>query len=124
MPRFLADENFPKRSIDLLRDAGHDVAAIRERDRGATDPDVLERASREDRVLLTFDRDFGEMIFLLNLPAPPGIVYFRLDPNWQTDERAVRLQALLRDPNASLATSFTVAMENRSRQRSLPTRLM
>lgn len=72
-------------------------------------------------MLLTFDRDCGEMIFRLDLPAPPGIVYFRLDPN-RTEEPAAHLLELLHDLDAALATSLTVVMENRTRRRSLPAR--
>jgi predicted nuclease of predicted toxin-antitoxin system len=60
MERFLADENVPRPSIRLLRDAGHNVAAVREDQPGSEDDDVLARARREDRVLLTFDRDHGD----------------------------------------------------------------
>ena len=46
-----------------LRDAGHDVVAIAEVAKGATDEQVLERAVNEKRVLITKDRDFGELLY-------------------------------------------------------------
>jgi len=46
-----------------LRDAGHDVVAIAEVAKGATDEQVLERAVNEKRVLITEDRDFGELVY-------------------------------------------------------------
>jgi predicted nuclease of predicted toxin-antitoxin system len=46
-----------------LREAGHDVVAIAEIARGATDDQVLERALTEKRVLITEDRDFGELVY-------------------------------------------------------------
>jgi predicted nuclease of predicted toxin-antitoxin system len=60
---FLADENFPVPSVTLLRSNGHDVASIREDSRGASDEAVLRRAVIERRILLTLDRDYGELIF-------------------------------------------------------------
>ena len=76
--RFLADENFPKRSVNLLRSQGHDVVSVAESARGADDRDVLSSAERENRVLLTFDRDFGELVFRLGQPTR-GIVFIRYD---------------------------------------------
>lgn len=58
--RFLADENFPYDAVAALRDAGHDVVWIREAVPGISDEDVLKRAEAEERILLTFDKDFGE----------------------------------------------------------------
>lgn len=59
--RFLADENFPAAAVAGLASAGHDVAWIRTAAPGAADGDVLARAVREERILLTFDKDFGEL---------------------------------------------------------------
>ncbi len=58
--RFLANENFPGSGVAALQSAGHDVVWIRTAARGATDPEVLAWAAREERILLTFDKDFGE----------------------------------------------------------------
>jgi predicted nuclease of predicted toxin-antitoxin system len=76
--RFLADENFPGDAIVVLRERGHDVAWVRADAPGSSDDDVLARAMREGRVLLTFDKDFGELAWRSGLPASAGIVLFRL----------------------------------------------
>lgn len=55
--RFLADENFPLPSVRILSAARHDVAAVVQDSPGVADETVLERAVREARILLTFDRD-------------------------------------------------------------------
>ncbi len=60
--RFLANENFPMMSVVRLRDAGYDVAYGSEDAPGAEDSLVLERAVREARIILTFDRDYGEFL--------------------------------------------------------------
>ena len=57
--RWLANENFPLASVQLLRAAGHDVVAIIEDTPGAPDTGVLAQAARESRIVLTFDRDDG-----------------------------------------------------------------
>lgn len=58
--RFLANENFPGPVIRALQAAGHDVVWARIDRPGATDADILNWAVLESRVLLTFDKDFGE----------------------------------------------------------------
>ena len=59
--RFLADENFPGDAVTSLRSSGHDVLWIRTDAPGITDQDVLARSLEDARVLLTFDKDFGEL---------------------------------------------------------------
>jgi predicted nuclease of predicted toxin-antitoxin system len=119
MPPFLADENFPHASIQPLRDAGYDVATVSPVDRGAPDADVLARARADGRILLTFDRDYGELIFLHGRPAPVGVVYFRTDPA-HTTLPATILLALLGDDDLEIAGRFTTVEPDRVRQRPLP----
>lgn len=53
--QFLANENFPVRSVKRLREAGYDVASVIEDSPGAEDTEVLARATREQRVVKTWD---------------------------------------------------------------------
>ena len=53
--RFLANENFPLASVNLLREAGCEVAAVIQDSPGAKDSEVLKRAVTEQRIVLTFD---------------------------------------------------------------------
>lgn len=76
--RFLANENFPGSVIRELRSRGHDVLAAKEAMRGAEDGKILERAQAEGRVLLTFDKDFGELAVRAGIREPCGVVLFRL----------------------------------------------
>jgi predicted nuclease of predicted toxin-antitoxin system len=76
--RFLADENFPGGAVAALRSNGYDVAWIRTLSPGISDPEVLKFAQAEDRILLTFDKDFGELAFVTELPATSGIILFRI----------------------------------------------
>jgi predicted nuclease of predicted toxin-antitoxin system len=59
--RFVADENFPGDAVNKLEVAGHDILWVRTMAPGSKDEDILELAVREDRIILTFDKDFGEM---------------------------------------------------------------
>jgi predicted nuclease of predicted toxin-antitoxin system len=76
--RFLANENFPGDAVAALRAAGHDVVWVRASAPGTKDQDVLAWTVREMRVLLTFDKDFGELAWSTGLPATSGIVLFRM----------------------------------------------
>lgn len=76
--RFLADENFPGDGVRALREAGQEIAWVRTDAPGSTDRNVLARAVKEHRVLLTFDKDFGELAWRAGLPAASGVVLFRL----------------------------------------------
>ena len=79
--RLLANENFPGLAITAIRSRGHDVAWIREDSPGISDHAVLSRATAEERILITFDKDFGELVFRLGLNAPSGIILFRIPPD-------------------------------------------
>jgi predicted nuclease of predicted toxin-antitoxin system len=75
--QLLANENFPGDAIAALRRLGNDVSWIREVSPGITDIQVLEFAQQDGRILLTFDKDFGELAFRFGLPASSGIMLFR-----------------------------------------------
>ena len=60
--RLCANENIPEACVVRLRQAGHDVLWIRETTPGSPDNVVLALAASEDRLLITFDKDFGELI--------------------------------------------------------------
>jgi predicted nuclease of predicted toxin-antitoxin system len=115
---FIADENFPLPSVNKLRSAGHDVVAIITDSPGAADEEILTRAVRETRIILTFDRDFGELVFRLRLPPPQGIVYFRFDPATPM-EPAEYLLRLLAELEVVLEHRFTVVDRRQLRQRPL-----
>ena len=76
--RFLANENVPGSAVAALQAGGHDVVWIRTVARGTTDPEVLARAAREERILLTFDKDFGELARGSALPHGSGVILLRI----------------------------------------------
>lgn len=117
--KFLANENFPLTSVRLLREAGYSVISITEEMAGVKDSVVLSRAVKEKAIVLTFDRDYGDLIYKLRLPVPAGVVYFRFDPS-SPSEPCERLLVLLQIEGLSLEGKFTVADRERIRQRPLP----
>lgn len=75
--RLVADENLPRLLVTALRDASHDVLWIRDRHRSMPDEQVLALASREQRILVTGDKDFGDLVFVERHPAPHGVILVR-----------------------------------------------
>jgi predicted nuclease of predicted toxin-antitoxin system len=72
----LANENLPLDAVVLLRSDGHDVWWVRSEAPGMTDREVLHRATLDDRLIVTFDKDFGELAFNARLSVTTGIVLF------------------------------------------------
>ncbi|NLI75772.1 MAG: DUF5615 family PIN-like protein [Candidatus Riflebacteria bacterium] len=116
--RFLANENFPGEAIHLLREAGHDVAWICRDSPGASDQAVLSRAVSEARVLLTFDKDFGELACRSQLPKTSGVVLFRI--SMRHPPQAVRRIVDFLISRDSWEGLFAVIEESRIRVRPLP----
>lgn len=91
----------------------HDVAWIREDSRGASDDKILLRAQKENRIVITFDKDFGELAFRSKLPAKSGVVLFRITPFSSQYIAQVAVQALANQTNWS--GHFSVIEDNRIR---------
>lgn len=115
--RLLADENVPTALVESLRLLGHDVASIREATPSAPDPDVLAQANEQQRVLLTYDTDFGELIFRHHYPASEGVILLRLpQPTQFHTSRVVEALGMYDD----WSDYFTTVTAEDERRRRLP----
>lgn len=117
-PKLLANENFPAPSVAVLRQAGFDVFYIAESTGGIADHEVLARAVAENRWIVTFDRDYGELIYRHGLTAPPAVFLFRLK-SYLPDEPG-HLVAKLLESDLEIEGGFIVCDENGVRRRPLP----
>lgn len=115
--RWLANENFPAPSVAVLRAAGHDVLFIAESHASVDDTEVLALARKEGRWLVTFDRDYGELLYARNYAPPPAVILLRVT-SYRPDEPAAWLELLLVDQE-SLLGKFTVFTGNTLRSRPL-----
>lgn len=115
---FLANENFPLPSIRILRAAGHDVQSVVEDIPSVSDTFILALVVHENRIILTFDRDYGELIYKHRQNVPLGIVYFRFIAR-TPEEPAYKLLQLLSDETITLEHRFTVLEPDQIRQRVL-----
>ena len=115
--QFLANEDVPVASI-RLRAAGYGVASIIEDSPGTKHESILSRAHAEQRIILTFDRDYGELIYRCCLPTPAGVAYFRFAPT-TPEEPAERFIELLEVGHITLEGQLTVIGRGWVRQRPL-----
>ena len=74
--RFLADESCDHAVVRALRAAGFDVVAVAEVTPRTSDEAVIERAAREGRVLLTEDKDFGQLVYA-SARSTAGVILLR-----------------------------------------------
>lgn len=118
MPRFLANENVAASVVEALRADGYDILWIKEVGRGSSDEAVLDLALSEWRVLLTFDKDFGELAFLRGRTATPGVLLFR--PRLRSPEYLVRFSRAVLGQRHTWEGHFAVAEEGRVRIVPLP----
>lgn len=116
--RLLVDENVAGTVIRNLRERGHDVLSVKESMRSEADDVIPARAQAEDRVVVTHDKDFGELAFHSLTPASRGVILLRLsgsDPD--ADDRRI-LKAI--ESRTDWEGRFSVITDDRVRMRPLP----
>ena len=115
--RILANENVPKVAVDELRDRGHDVVWARAEMPGASDEAVLARAQFEQRLVVTLDKDFGELAFRRGLPSQCSVVLFRM--TLAPPLAVARRMADALESRSDWSGSFSVVEDERVRIRPL-----
>ncbi len=115
--RIVADENVEKEIVDRLRADGHDVLYIAETSPGIDDGAVLETSLDSGRVLLTADKDFGDLIFRQGL-LHAGVVLVRLD-GVEAEIRTGLVAATFRSHGDELRAGFAVLTDRALRFRKL-----
>lgn len=113
---FLANENFPAPSTALIRQKGYFVKSIQEDAPGISDEAVMKIALQLDLIILTFDSDYGELIFKYTNENPPSVIFFREKGN-SPEIAGKALIELLESSTIKLVNAFTVIEENNIRQR-------
>ncbi|MBA4160005.1 MAG: DUF5615 family PIN-like protein [Gemmatimonadetes bacterium] len=103
---FVLDESVGREIAERLRADGHRVIHISETKPGISDETVLETAVHHKAVLITLDKDFGELVFRSGRPHP-GVVLVRL-PGAAPAHRAAVVASLIFERGEELPGSFTV----------------
>lgn len=110
--KLLTDENIPARTLELLRAQGVDIVSILTIGVGLDDRDVLRVANEQQRILVTFDKDFGDLVFRSGTETK-GVVLLRFTPS-SPEDIAGKLKALL-NSGMELDNHFVVLDEERIR---------
>ncbi len=118
--KFLCDMGVSTSTARALRERGHDVLHLREKGlRKLPDPDIVEKARQEERVILTFDLDFGDLL-TAGLHRSPSVILFRLH-NQTPPVVTRRLLALLSERSREIEEGAVIVVEDtRYRVRRLP----
>jgi predicted nuclease of predicted toxin-antitoxin system len=117
---FLVDESLSATVAELLRAGGHDAIHVSQRGLlGAPDTDVMHTARSEDRILISVDTDFGELLALGQHPGP-SVILIRRGPH-RPEQQLQLLLAALPDTEAPLLAGAIVTLTpDRARIRLLP----
>jgi predicted nuclease of predicted toxin-antitoxin system len=120
MLRFLADESCDFAAVRALRGEGFDVLSVAEVDPGSDDERVIELATRDNRILLTEDKDFGQLVFAAGRETV-GVVLIRFAARARSSIGS-RVVELVRTHPDRLVGSFVVLQPDRTRISTLPLR--
>jgi predicted nuclease of predicted toxin-antitoxin system len=104
--KLLADENIDRPVVERLRQEGHSVLYVLEMTPGISDEQVIQRANQESALLLTADKDFGELVFRQGRMTP-GVVLIRL-AGLSPQQKAELVVKAIQDYGAEMAQHFTV----------------
>lgn len=120
--KLLLDANLSPEVARLLKEAGHDAIHVRDIELlSAPDPEILQAAALEERVLLTADADFGALLALASLASSPSVLLLRsadhLRPAEQADLIAANLPAISGDMERGAIATLA---RDRLRVRPLP----
>lgn len=118
--KLLADENIPSSVVRALSDGGYDILWVRTESPGSSDSDIMKLACSENRLILTYDKDFGELVMKDHLCPPAGIILVRL-PLMNPAHLAGHILEILKS-RSDWEDHFSVVEEKRIRMRPLPPR--
>ena len=111
--RFVADVNVEKQIVDCLSEKGYDIKWIPDYNCKISDENLLDLANTEKRILITNDKDFGELTFLQR-KLSTGIILLRVKGQ-ATNSKVKLIRKLLRDYNDKLLNHFVVVSKTKFR---------
>ena len=116
--KFLVDESAGKSLVNYLKEKVHDIISVYNKRPGIKDSKICEWASKENRIILTNDKDFGRLVFYEKIKNK-GIILLRLED--ESSENKIRVISELLDKySGKLKNNFTVVSEEKIRIRPLP----
>ncbi|WP_202552105.1 DUF5615 family PIN-like protein [Ginsengibacter hankyongi] len=100
---------------EWLSQQGYNIIAISKVNPEMTDYDIIQMANKEDAIIITMDKDFGELVFKTHLPHK-GILLLRLD-DAVSEEKLSAIQNILPDYLAQIQNHFSVYQNGKLRIR-------
>jgi predicted nuclease of predicted toxin-antitoxin system len=117
--RFLLDQDVYAKTVSFLQNAGHDVTRVAELGLSqAIDEIILKAAREQNRILVTRDRDYGNLVFVHSLGA--GVIYLRMSPVTLASVHAELSRVMSRYSEEQLSQAFVVVTKDGHRFRQLP----
>lgn len=114
--KLLTNENFPLTSVTYLRNKGYDVIHVGTDFGGISDISVIKMAVLQKRTIITFDKDYGELIFKHGIKPPEGIIFIRIS-DFKPDFPGKLIHRLLSTVKLNFSKKLTVVDKNSIRQR-------
>ena len=119
--RFLLDQDVYAKTIRFLQDAGHDLVRVSELGLSrASDTTILQTAQAQNRILITRDRDYGNLVFVQSLGT--GVIYLRILPATLADVHTELNRVITTYSEEALSKAFVVVSQGGHRFRPLPNR--
>jgi predicted nuclease of predicted toxin-antitoxin system len=113
MRKWVVDESVDFRIVTRLRELGYEVEAITETHPGIPDEEVLKRANEMQAILITEDKDFGELSYRLK-KANHGIELIRMS-GLGIEDKILKIAGVLENFDEELAGKFTVISKDKIR---------
>ena len=110
---FLADENIPLSVIKQLRKEGYYIISVIEDFKRASDKKILELSSKNKWIIITFDKDFGELIYKHECNKPFGIILLRVTP--KSPKYILQILEWLLGTSISFEENFVIVKEDKVR---------
>jgi predicted nuclease of predicted toxin-antitoxin system len=108
--RFLVDECTGPAVAKWLRGLRYDVLSIFDEARGLDDVEIIDLANKDDYILITCDKDFGELIFRERKPHK-GVILLRLEDE-RRENKIIVLERFLNSYSDQISNNFIVVTEN------------
>ncbi|WP_035994664.1 DUF5615 family PIN-like protein [Leptolyngbya sp. KIOST-1] len=116
--RFLLDQDVYAKTERFLRDEGHDLVRVAELGMSqAKDEAILSTAQAQERILITRDRDYGNLVFVRSLGT--GVIYLRMVPSTLEAVHGELKRVIAQYSTVALSKAFVVVTKDGHRFRTL-----
>jgi predicted nuclease of predicted toxin-antitoxin system len=113
---FLADENIEAEIVEVLRNSGYKVKYVLEMSPGVGDKEIISQANKNNSILITSDKDYGELVFRQHL-VHNGVILIRLH-GMPADKKSEIVLNFVKDYGSKIPNSFSVITKSNIRIRS------